>query len=58
MPHGTSIVLHLALKEWLTIIHGWEMNFMAHIEPCSDDVIKRNYEIRNKDGKLRATHLV
>ena len=28
-------------KEWLTISHVWEMNPMAHIEPCGDDVIKR-----------------
>ena len=28
-------------KEWLTISHVWEMNPMAHIEPCGDDVIIR-----------------
>ena len=31
---------------------------MAHNEPLVHDVIKGGYEIKEKDGKRKATHLV
>ena len=39
--HHKSVTLGKKKKEWLTISHVWEMNSMAYIEPCGDDVIKR-----------------
>ena len=54
MPHGTPREWHLELKEWLTISHVWEMIPWLILSHVNDDVIKRNYEIKEKEWKMES----
>ena len=54
MPHGTPREWHLELKEWLIISHVWEMIPWLILSHVNDDVIKRNYEIKEKEWKMES----
>ena len=65
MTHGKVRGCHMApkecetwhKKEWLTLSHMGGMIPWLILSHVSDDVIKRNYEIKEKEGKRIATHL-
>ena len=44
-------------KEWLTISHVWEMIPRLILSHVNDDVIKMNYEIKEKEGKKGKPHI-
>ena len=65
MTHGKVRGCHMApqvcdtwhKKEWLTLSHMGGMIPWLILSRVSDDVIKKDYEIKEKEGKGKATHL-
>ena len=65
MTHGKVRGCHMApqrcdtshKKEWLTLSHMGGMIPWLILSHVSDDVIKKDYEIKEKEEKGKATHL-